>query len=59
MSLEEPKDTDIIKSVDGIQFIVDQQLQGQFMQKDLVLDYTKSWFAKGFVIGQKHSSGCC
>ncbi|AOY75191.1 hypothetical protein BJL90_04290 [Clostridium formicaceticum] len=59
MSLEEAKDADIIKHVEGIQFIVDQQLEQQLMQKDLVLDYIKNWFTKKFVITQRYSSGCC
>ena len=57
MVLDEPENSDIIKEVEDIKFIVDKRIDEQY---DLVLvDYQKTMFSKGFVIKLEGRSASC
>ncbi|KAB3540972.1 hypothetical protein F8154_00175 [Alkaliphilus pronyensis] len=57
MSLDEAKTTDIIKKVDGLEFVIEKDLDEQFPA--IEVDYRKNMFSKGFAITLKGNSGGC
>ena len=48
LALDEPSDNDEQVSVDGIKFVMEKGMAKNFSQ--LTIDYSDSWFAKGFKI---------
>ena len=57
LALDEPADNDEQIIVDELKFVVEKGLAKNFSQ--LTIDYSDSWFAKGFTIKTGESSGCC
>ena len=53
VALDEQRENDYVETQEGITFIVEEDLIDRF--KGFEIDYTTSWFSKGFVV--KPSSG--
>ncbi|SDK85682.1 hypothetical protein SAMN05660472_02141 [Natronincola ferrireducens] len=56
MSLDEAKNTDVVKEVEGIKFAVDKSLDEQY--KEVIVDYAKGWFSKQFIVSLKYGGSC-
>lgn len=59
LSLEETqKDTDVLKEIEGIKFVVDEYLDKTY--KNVGVDYGTKFFRQGYIIGlQDGESGGC
>ena len=57
LALDEPSANDEQTTVDELNFIMEKGLAKNFAQ--LTIDYSDSWFAKGFTIKTGDSAGCC
>lgn len=55
LSLEEATDTDVVKELDGVRFIVDKDLDERF--DGVKVDYGTMFFRKGFIIGLENGGG--
>lgn len=57
MTLDESKDEDVIKEIDGYQFAVDGDLDRQI--EGVTVDYKEGLLRKGFVIYMSSGGGGC
>ena len=57
LALDEPTETDTHVTSENLNFIMEKGLSKNFSQ--LNIDYSDSWFAKGFTIRTGNSDGCC
>lgn len=57
LSLDEIKDTDVVRDIDGVKFVIEKSLDQQY--QEVLVDYEKSWFGKQFVVSLGYGGGCC